>query len=98
MTPLPALPCASNSGGRSGQYQGERLHWSVEGARMFVRSREGEPFEELWRRFKRGMEASGILREYRRKQRFMPAHEERRAKIRAAARKLRRAREKAARR
>jgi ribosomal protein S21 len=58
---------------------------------MFVNAREGEPFEELYRRFKRGMEASGILREYRRKQRFKPAHEERRDKIRAAGRKLRRA-------
>ena len=58
---------------------------------MFVKAREGEPFEELYRRFKRGMEASGILREYRRKQRFRPAHEERRDKIRNAARKKRRA-------
>jgi ribosomal protein S21 len=48
----------------------------------------------LYRRFKRGIEASGLLREYRRKQRFIPAHEERRDKIRAAARKLRRARAK----
>ena len=61
---------------------------------MFVKAREGEPFEELYRRFKRGMEGSGLLREYRRKQRFIPAHEQRRDKIRAAARKLRRAREK----
>ena len=59
--------------------------------RMIVKAREGEPFEELYRRFKRGMEASGILREYRRKQRFRPAHEERRDKIRNAARKKRRA-------
>ncbi len=58
---------------------------------MHVTLREGEPFEELYRRFKRGMEASGILREYRRKQRFRPAHEERRDEIRAAARKRRRA-------
>jgi ribosomal protein S21 len=58
---------------------------------MYVTAREGEPFEELYRRFKRGLEASGILREYRRKQRFKPAHEERRDKIRAAARKKRRA-------
>ena len=29
---------------------------------MFVTARPGEPFEELYRRFKRGMEASGILR------------------------------------
>ena len=37
---------------------------------MFVKAREGEPFEELYRRFKRGIEASGLLREYRQKQRF----------------------------
>jgi len=61
---------------------------------MYVKAREGEPFEELYRRFKRGMEGSGLLREYRRKQRFIPAHEERRMKIKAAARKLRKAREK----
>ena len=59
---------------------------------MFVKAREGEPFEELYRRFKRGMENSGILREYRKKQRFTPAHEERRQKIRAAQRKRARAR------
>jgi ribosomal protein S21 len=59
---------------------------------MYVTAREGESFEELYRRFKRGIEASGLLREYRQKQRFTPAHEERRDKIRAAARKLRRAR------
>ena len=58
---------------------------------MYVTAREGEPFEELYRRFKRGIETSGILREYRKKQRFKPAHEERRDKIRAAARNKRRA-------
>ena len=57
---------------------------------MFVKAREGEPFEELYRRFKRGLEGSGLLREYRKKQRFIPAHEERRDKIRAAARKVKR--------
>ena len=50
---------------------------------MYVVAREGETFEELFRRFKRGIEAAGILRDYRRKQRFKPAHEERRDKIRA---------------
>ncbi len=64
---------------------------------MFVSARPGEPFEELYRRFKRGIEGSGLLREYRRKQRFTPAHELRREKIRNAARALvkknRRARE-----
>ena len=59
---------------------------------MHVTSREGESFEELFRRFKRGVEAAGILRDFRRKQRFKPAHEERRDKIRAAQRKRRRAR------
>ncbi len=59
---------------------------------MHVSAREGETFEELFRRFKRGVEAAGILRDFRRKQRFKPAHEERRDKIRAAQRKRRRAR------
>jgi ribosomal protein S21 len=58
---------------------------------MYVTAREGEPFEELYRRFKRGIEASGLLREYRQKQRFKPNHELRRDKIRAAARKKKRA-------
>jgi ribosomal protein S21 len=59
---------------------------------MSVSLREGENFEELFRRFKRSIEASGVLRDYRRKQRFKPAHEERRDKIRAAQRKLKRRR------
>ena len=62
---------------------------------MYVNAREGEPFEELYRRFKRGVEASGILHDYRSKQRFKPAHEARRDKIRAAARKRARAKAKA---
>ncbi len=56
---------------------------------MYVIAREGEPFEELYRRFKRGMEASGIIREYRRKQRFEPNHELRRRKRQQAARTAR---------
>jgi ribosomal protein S21 len=59
---------------------------------VYVSVREGETFEELFRRFKRGVEGAGILRDYRRKQRFKPAHEERRDKIRAAQRKRRRSR------
>ena len=59
---------------------------------MYVTVREGEPFEELYRRFKRGVETSGLLREYRRKQRFVPNHEERRQKIKVAKRKRARAR------
>ena len=57
---------------------------------MAVSRRGGESFEELYRRFKRAVEAGGILRDYRRTLRFKPAHEERRDKIRAAQRKLRR--------
>ena len=60
---------------------------------MHVAAREGESFEELFRRFKRGVEAAGILRDFRRKQRFKPAHEERRDKIRAALRKRRKRRD-----
>ena len=58
---------------------------------MVVTRREGEAFEELYRRFKRGMEASGILREYRRQQRFTPNHTLRRQKVQAANRRKRRA-------
>jgi ribosomal protein S21 len=61
---------------------------------MYVTARAGESFEELYRRFKRGVETSGLFREYRRKQYFKPAHEERRDKIRAATRTLKRARAK----
>ena len=56
---------------------------------MFVIARDGEPFEVLYGRFKKGMEASGILCEYRRKQRFEPNHELRRRKIQQAARTAR---------
>ena len=57
---------------------------------MAVSARPGESFEDLFCRFKRAMEAAGIIRDYRRKQRFKPAHEARRDKIRAAQRKRRR--------
>jgi ribosomal protein S21 len=55
---------------------------------VFVTIRPGETFEELLRRFKRGME-SGLLREYRRRRRFIPAHERRREKVRRALRRQR---------
>ena len=57
---------------------------------MYVTARPGETFEELYRRFKRSMEASGILRDYRRKQQFTPAHELRRQKVAKANRRKRR--------
>ncbi len=58
---------------------------------MQVSRREGESFEELFRRFKRGVENAGILREYKRKQSFTPSSELRREKARAAARRRRKA-------
>lgn len=51
---------------------------------MFVTAREGEPFESLYRRFKRGVDTSGVLGEFRRAQRFVPKHEEEREKRRKA--------------
>jgi ribosomal protein S21 len=59
---------------------------------MFVVARPDEVFEQLWTRFKRGVERDGVLKEYRQKQRFKPAHEIRRDKIRAAVRRRARAR------
>ncbi|MBV9355226.1 MAG: 30S ribosomal protein S21 [Chloroflexi bacterium] len=54
---------------------------------MHVEARAGEPFDQLLRRFKTGIEKAGILREYRRKQRFKSAGELRREKAKAAARR-----------
>jgi small subunit ribosomal protein S21 len=54
---------------------------------MYVIARPEEPFEELLRRFKRGVESAGIIREYRRRQRFVPAHERRREALRHARRR-----------
>jgi ribosomal protein S21 len=56
---------------------------------MEVEPREGEPFEQLLRRFKAGMAKAGILREYKRKQTFKSAGELRREKAKAAARRRR---------
>ena len=49
---------------------------------MVVIARPGEPFEALFLRFRRGMEAAGILRECRRRRRFIPHREPRRNAIR----------------
>ena len=54
---------------------------------MHVEAREGEPFDQLLRRFKTGIDKAGILREYKRKQRFKSAGEMRREKAKAAARR-----------
>lgn len=60
---------------------------------MFVNAHPGKPFESLMQRFDRGMEASGILRDLRKHQRFQSAHELRLAKIRTAMRRRRKAAE-----
>lgn len=54
---------------------------------MYVVARPGEPFESLLLRFRRGMETAGVLREARRRRRFIPNHERRRAKVQKALRR-----------
>ena len=54
---------------------------------MHVVPREDETFDQLLRRFKNGVDKAGILREYKRKQRFKSAGELRREKAKAAARR-----------
>jgi small subunit ribosomal protein S21 len=54
---------------------------------MHVEPREGESFDQLLRRFKTSMDKSGILREYKRKQRFKSNGEIQREKAKAAARR-----------
>lgn len=60
-------------------------------AEMLVVAHAGEPFEGLLTRFKRGVEAAGIIREARRRLRFRPRHEERRERRRRALRRQKRA-------
>jgi ribosomal protein S21 len=59
----------------------------------FVTLRDGETFAQLMLRFKRGVEAGGVLREARRKARFTPRHELEREKRRRARQRTKRARE-----
>lgn len=54
---------------------------------MEVVSRDGESFEQLLRRFKTGVERSGILRDLKRKRFFRPKSVVRREKARMAARR-----------
>ncbi len=56
---------------------------------MHVEPREGETFDQLLRRFKTGIDRAGILREFRRRQRFKSEGELRRDKAKAAARRRR---------
>jgi small subunit ribosomal protein S21 len=54
---------------------------------MYVMAGPNESFDQLLRRFKQGLEKSGILREFRRRQRFRSESELRRDKEKAAARR-----------
>ncbi len=58
--------------------------------RMRVELREGEGFDQLLRRFNKGIERSGVIREHRRGLRFISVQEENRAKRRKAERRRRR--------
>lgn len=58
--------------------------------RMRVEIRDSESFEQLLRRFTKGIERSGIIREHRRGLRFISVQEENRAKRRKAERRRRR--------
>jgi ribosomal protein S21 len=58
--------------------------------RMRVELRDGEGFDQLLRRFNKGIERSGIIREHRRGLRFISVQEENRAKRRKAERRRRR--------
>lgn len=57
---------------------------------MHVDLKDSESFDSLLRRFTKGIERSGILREHRRGLRFVSVQEETRAKRRKAERRRRR--------
>lgn len=52
--------------------------------------KDSESFDQLLKRFTKGIERSGIIREHRRGLRFISAQEENRAKRRKAERRRRR--------
>jgi small subunit ribosomal protein S21 len=58
--------------------------------RMHVELRDSESFDQLLRRFTKGIERSGVIREHRRGLRFISTQEENRAKRRKAERRRRR--------
>jgi ribosomal protein S21 len=59
----------------------------------FVTLRDGESQDRLAARFRRAVDAAGVLAEHRRKARFTPAHEVEREKRRRARQRAARARE-----
>ncbi|MDE2313377.1 MAG: 30S ribosomal protein S21 [Elusimicrobia bacterium] len=57
---------------------------------VFVKVREGEAIDEVLRRFKRECERNGILREIKRRERYIPSSLKRKMKAAEAMRKRRR--------
>ena len=57
---------------------------------MQISRREGESFDQLWRRFKQGVERSGLLRDMKRKRFHLSKGEARRRKAKLAALRIRR--------
>ena len=58
--------------------------------RMHILRREGETFEQLMRRFKQGVERSGLLRDMKRKRYHVSRGQAKRLKAQAAQRRQRR--------
>lgn len=56
---------------------------------MRVIPRDGESFEGMLKRFRSGVEREGVLREAKRRQRFMSKSEENRLRERRAIRRMR---------
>ncbi|HEY7066213.1 MAG TPA: 30S ribosomal protein S21 [Chloroflexota bacterium] len=57
---------------------------------MYVVRREGESFDQLWRRFKQGAERGGLLRDMKRKRYYLSKGQARRLKTKLAQARLRR--------
>jgi ribosomal protein S21 len=51
---------------------------------MQVVRREGESFDQLWRRFKQGVERGGVLRDMKRKRYYLSKGQARRLKAKLA--------------
>ena len=57
---------------------------------MYVIRREGESFDQLWRRFKQGAERGGLLRDMKRHRYYLSKGQARRLKAKLAQTRLRR--------
>jgi ribosomal protein S21 len=60
------------------------------GMLVYVVRREGESFDQLWRRFKQGAERGGLLRDMKRKRYYLSKGQARRLKTKLAQARLRR--------